>query len=93
MQLAVSAQAAGILEGLAALLAHIGSFACMLPQMVLVVRTPLEGKRAVGALEGTHTSVDLRNKRIPAESISHLSILKLSSIFEPLMLCRVVWRA
>lgn len=30
----------------------------MLPQVVLVMRTPFEGQRAIGADKGTHSSVD-----------------------------------
>ena len=63
MQLAVAPQAAGVLEGLAAFLAHIGPLPGVLAQVVLVVGAPFEGEGAVGALEGTHTSMDLLRAR------------------------------
>lgn len=59
VHLTVSTQAAGVLERLAALLAHIRPLTCVLPQVVLVVRTPLESKRAVWALECPYTCVYL----------------------------------
>ena len=59
VHLTVSTQTAGVLEGLAALLAHIWPLTSVLPQMVLVVRAPFESERAVRALESPHTGVDL----------------------------------
>lgn len=59
VHLAVSAQAAGVLEGLAALFAHVRPLARVLPQVVLVVGAPLEGERTVGALEGPDARVHL----------------------------------
>lgn len=59
MHLTVSTQAAGVLEGLATLLTHIRPLTCVLPQVVLVVRTPFECERAVRALEGPYTCVYL----------------------------------
>lgn len=59
VHLAVSAQAAGVLEGLATLLAHVRPLACVLPQVVLIVRAPFESERAVRALEGPNTCVYL----------------------------------
>lgn len=51
MHLAVSTQAAGVLKGLSTLFTHIWPLARVLPQVILVVRAPLESKRAVRALE------------------------------------------
>lgn len=59
VHLAVSAQAAGVFERLAALFAHVGPLACVLPQVVLVVGAPLESQRTVGTLEGPDTRVHL----------------------------------
>lgn len=59
VHLTVSTQAAGVLEGLATLLTHIWPFTCVLPQVVLVVRAPLESERAVRALECPYTCVYL----------------------------------
>lgn len=59
VHLTVSAQTAGVFEGLATLLTHIRSLTCVLPQMVLVVRAPFEGERAVRTLERPYTCVDL----------------------------------
>ena len=59
VHLTVSAQTAGILEGLATLLAHIRPLTRVLPQMVLVVRAPFESERAVRALECPYTCVYL----------------------------------
>lgn len=60
VHLAVAAQAAGVFEGLSALLAHVWPLACVLPQMVLVMGAPLEGQWAVGALERPNTSMHLQ---------------------------------
>lgn len=59
MHLTVSTQAAGVLEGLATLFAHIWPLSRVLPQVVLVVRAPFESEGAVGALECPNTSVYL----------------------------------
>lgn len=59
VHLAVPAQAAGVLEGLAALLTHVRPLARVLPQVVLVMGAPLEGQRAVGTLERPHTCMHL----------------------------------
>ncbi len=42
VHLTVSTQAAGVLKRLTTLLAHIRPLACVLPQVVLVVRAPFE---------------------------------------------------
>lgn len=55
VHLTVSAQAAGVLEGLAALFTHVWPLTCVLPQVVLVVGAPFEGERAVRALKCPHT--------------------------------------
>lgn len=54
----VSAQAAGVLEGLGAAVAGVGALARVLAQVILVVGAPLEGERAVRALEGPQACVD-----------------------------------
>lgn len=59
VHLTVSTQAAGVLKGLATLLTHIRPLACVLPQVVLVVRTPFKCEGAVRALEGPYASVYL----------------------------------
>jgi len=59
VHLTVSAQAAGVLEGLATLLTHIRPLACVLPQVVLIVRAPFESERAVRALERPNARVHL----------------------------------
>lgn len=58
VELTVSPQAAAVFEGLATLLTHIGPLTRVLAQVVLVVGAPLEGERAVGALEGPQACVD-----------------------------------
>lgn len=60
VHLTVSAQTAGVLEGLAALFAHIRPLTRVLPQVVLVVGAPLESEWTVGALEGPDTRMHLR---------------------------------
>lgn len=55
VHLAVPTKAAGVFEGFSALLTHVGPLACVLPQVVLVVRAPLEGQRAMWALERPYT--------------------------------------
>lgn len=64
VHLTVSAQAAGVLERLAALFAHVRPLTCVLPQVVLVVGAPLESQRTVGTLEGPDTRVHLGKVRI-----------------------------
>lgn len=59
VHLTVSTQAAGVLEGLATLLTHVRPLACVLPQVVLVVRAPFESERAVRTLESPNTCVHL----------------------------------
>lgn len=59
VHLTVSAQAAGVLEGLAALFTHVWPLTCVLPQVVLVVGAPFEGERAVRALKCPHTCMHL----------------------------------
>lgn len=59
VHLAVSAQAAGVLEGLAALFAHVRPLTRVLSQVVLVVGAPLKGQRTVRTLEGSNTRVHL----------------------------------
>lgn len=76
MHLTVSTQAAGVLEGLATLLTHIRPLASVLPQVVLVVRTPFECERAMRALEGPYACVYPlvdREQRGPLEALSTLS--------------------
>lgn len=63
VHLTVSAQAAGVLEGLATLLTHIWPLACVLPQVVLIVRAPFESERAVRALERPNACMHLGKKR------------------------------
>lgn len=57
VHLTVTTQAAGVLERLAALLAHIWPLTCVLTQVVLVVRAPFKSERAVRALECSYTCV------------------------------------
>lgn len=64
VHLTVSTQAAGVLEGLATLLTHIWPLACVLPQVVLVVRAPFESERAVRALECPNTCVYLGKVKV-----------------------------
>lgn len=64
VHLTVSTQAAGVLEGLATLLTHIRSLACVLPQVVLVMGAPLESERAVRALECPETCVYLGKRKV-----------------------------
>lgn len=59
VHLTVSAQAAGVLERLAALFAHVRPLTCVLPQVILVVGAPLKSQRTVGTLEGPDTCVHL----------------------------------
>lgn len=59
VHLTVSTQAAGVLKGLATLLTNIRPLACVLPQVVLIVRAPFESERAVGALECPNACVHL----------------------------------
>lgn len=60
MHLTVPPQAAGVLEGLATLFAHIRPLTRVLPQVVLVVGAPFEGKRAVRTLECSYSRMYLR---------------------------------
>lgn len=59
VHLAVPAKAAGVFEGLSALLTHVRPLARVLSQMVLVMRAPLEGQRAMWALERPHACMHL----------------------------------
>lgn len=59
VHLTVSAQTAGVLEGFAALFAHIRPLTCVLPQVVLVVGAPFESERAMRALKSPNTRVYL----------------------------------
>lgn len=59
VHLTVSTQAACVLEGLATLLTYIRPLACVLPQVVLVVRAPFESERTVRALECPNACVYL----------------------------------
>ena len=58
MDILVSPQTAGVLEGLGASVTGIRAFSSVLAQVILVVRTPLKGQWAIGAQEGTNSSVD-----------------------------------
>lgn len=51
----------------------------MLAQVILVMRTPFKGKRAIGAQEGTHSSVDtLMDLEIDRDrDVKYLSFVKL----------------
>lgn len=64
VHLTVSAQTAGVLEGLATLLTNIRPLACVLPQVVLVVRAPFESERTVRALECPYTCMHLAKVEI-----------------------------
>lgn len=64
MHLTVPPQTAGVLEGLATLFAHIRPLTCVLPQVVLVVGAPFEGKRAVRALECSYSCMYLRKGKM-----------------------------
>lgn len=59
VHLTVPAQAAGVLEGLATLFAHIRSLTGVLPQVVLVMRAPLESERTVWTLERPYSCMHL----------------------------------
>lgn len=71
MHLAVSTQTAGVFKGLATLFAHIWSLPCVLPQVVLVVRAPLESERTVGALECPNTCVYLGKVKTGGNTYCH----------------------
>lgn len=79
VHLTVSTQAAGVLERLATLLTHIWPLACVLPQVVLVVRAPFECERAVGALECPNTCVYLGKVNMETKKFS-LDLLSLLSL-------------
>lgn len=53
MHVLVSAQTAGVFEGFGAPVALVRALAGMLPQMILVVRAPFEGERAVKTLKSS----------------------------------------
>lgn len=54
----VSPQAARVLEGLGAGVTGVWTLSSVLPQVILVMRTPFEGQGAIGAHKSTHSSVD-----------------------------------
>lgn len=54
----VSPQTARVLEGLGASVTGVWTLSSMLAQVILVMRAPFKGQRAIGAQEGTHSSVD-----------------------------------
>lgn len=75
MHLTVSSQTAGVLEGLATLFTHIWPLTCVLPQVVLVVRAPLESERAVRALECPNTCVYLGKVNMGGGAFCHYLFL------------------
>lgn len=74
MHLTVSTQTAGVFEGLATLFTHIWPLACVLPQVVLVVRAPFESERAVGALECPNACVYLNEVNTGGKNASWHSV-------------------
>lgn len=54
----VAPQTARVLEGLGTSVTGVRTLSGVLPQVVLVMRTPFKGQGAIGAQEGTHSSVD-----------------------------------
>lgn len=54
----MSSEATGVLERLRAGVTGVWTFSSMLAQVILVMRTPFKGQRAIWAEEGTHSSVD-----------------------------------
>lgn len=80
MHLTVPPQAAGVLERLATLFAHVRPLTCVLPQVVLVVRAPFECKRAVRTLERSYSRMYLGNgKKEICEIVFNKLNSKLSS--------------
>lgn len=67
-------QTARVLEGLGTSVTGIRTLSSVLPQVVLVMRTPFKGQGAIGAQEGTHSSVDTlmdldSDKRLDVKSL------------------------
>lgn len=58
MDILVSPQTTGVLEGLWACVTGVWTLSSMLPQVILVMRTPFKGQRTIRAHEGTYSSVD-----------------------------------
>lgn len=54
----MSSEAAGVLERLRAGVTGVRTFSSMLAQVILIMRTPFKGQRAIWAQESTHSSVD-----------------------------------
>lgn len=54
----VSPQTTWVLESLGAGVTGVWTLSSVLPQMILIMRTPFEGQRAIGAQKGAHSSVD-----------------------------------
>lgn len=63
----MSPEAARVLESLGASVTGVGALSSVLPQVVLIVRTPLEGQGAIGAQESAdarvHALMDLGTDR------------------------------